>query len=226
MPLWLSLVHAGSFAPATDAFPLDYRVWRSATVRSDELALGVLLQDDRRGLLAVDLSSGSVTEAGAQMASFISYVEPGQSSSDSIPLLAVEGGADICGSDSVLAGTQSQSADYYPQEYDDHTTFPPCGEASSCPTGTRFVVGHADDASGDKSGKVIPFLPWADTALDQVGISMTAFDGTYPSTPAPIPSASVRTWCPPITPCAQAVEATSPWVRTSVCRTAPRTLDR
>lgn len=64
MTLWLSLVHAGSFAPATDAFPLEYRVWRSATVRSDELALGVLLADGRRGLLAVDLSSGAASEVG------------------------------------------------------------------------------------------------------------------------------------------------------------------
>ena len=98
--------------------------------------------------------------AGGQMAQFISYVEP------VVGLVAIEAGADYCELDASDTSTVG-----YPDEYEEHGTYPPCGDAvAECDPDERRVALHRDTA------KIYGILGDLTANLQQVGIDPVDYD--------------------------------------------------
>ncbi len=136
--------------------------------------------------------------AGAQMASFISYIAPSVSPPESIGMIAIDAGADVCGFSDPY--TSDPNDDYYPIEYDPDPygvyEYAPCGdEVNGCPSGNRYVFTH-------DAGVVGISLAWGDTSLEHVGVASTLLDvdaviGTFPVPMATnLVSADMATNCP------------------------------
>ena len=115
---------------------------------------------------------------GANAAAYISYLHPGSDHppGNTIGVLAVDAGAPTCGDWADPAA--SSAAAYYPDEFDDHATWPPCGDTGgdtgdtggpACPEENRFVMMH-------DTGSVALNLARVDLSLEQVSISSTPAD--------------------------------------------------
>jgi len=114
---------------------------------------------------------------GAQSAMYISYMRPGDAhpAGNTIGVLALDAGAPNCGAWDVETASATEA--YYPDEFDDHGMYPPCGVeadtadtgAVGCPEENRFVMMHA-------GGSVAEHLARMDLSLEQVGISSTPVD--------------------------------------------------
>ncbi len=81
---------------------------------------------------------------GAQLASYISYLEPGTNTGgSSIGFLGIDLGVPAC-EYAAVGGNPDPSDPHYPELLDDTATLPPCGEASGCPSDNRYVIIHEE----------------------------------------------------------------------------------
>jgi len=108
---------------------------------------------------------------GAQMASYISYIEPGSATtSDSIGFFGADLGVPSCEYDPV-SGNPDPTDAHYPALMDDHSSLPPCGETSSCPSDNRFVLLHEDGIFSGLSAGGEVVIDLVDLGFPQEGIS-------------------------------------------------------
>ena len=119
---------------------------------------------------------------GAQMASFISYREPGaEAAPNSIGFFGIDLGVPAC--EYHPQWSPDPSEEHFPEVLHDHAYLPPCGEAGACPSDNRFVVLHDDGFMEDEVTPGITLLELADLGFAQEGIfpaaaTPTPFGGT------------------------------------------------
>ncbi len=122
--------------------------------------------DQNAGVTSIDWANTEVGgfSMGGGMASFVSYVAPDvTTTTDTLGLLTIDGGADTCEWPGVALA--NQNTDYYPDEYDD-PSIAPCGPGGPCSDHNRYLFTHT-------TGVVNISLAYGDTALVQVGIDDT-----------------------------------------------------